>query len=537
MTDIRSDPSQPNSGSKRAISIRVYALIYILTTALMFIALLAVASYSYRYVLDERGKVSDRHVIQLRAAEELYSLYHEYEHTWKDILLRGHEPQSYHEYLSSFYELERTILSDVENQALALGQDTQSLQALRTFKEEFRQIGRLYRRALRTYNEAISDPQFAADEVTQNSIYDPVRRINELIDSLEASRQSNNQAISEEMQRFEIAIVLTMLFMIGLFLLVIYYMTSRFIISSINEGISVAEHISRGNLDNNISPESSTSEVTKLLLALRKMQENISQAQHELIAAKDEAEQSNKAKSLFLSRMSHELRTPLHAILGFGQILQMQNDSLTAQQQKNVTRIMDAGQHLLDLINEVLDLARIESNKLEITIDDIDLPAVLDECVTLMSPMAQKKSVSIINQLPEDHRCIVRGDLLRIKQALINLISNAIKYGPEYGKVILSSHTTENNMLRLEVADDGPGIPLEQQKSLFEPFKRLDESRFTEGTGIGLALTKQLVELMHGQIGVVSEPGKGSTFWLQLDLSDSSRNDGEPAENERAQGY
>ncbi len=502
----------------------------------MFIALLGVASYTYRYVLDQRVQASDWHVEQLRAAEELRFLYLEYEHAWKDILLRGHDPQSYHTYLSNFYELERHVQTAIDDQARAISRDAPSMQALNVFEDEFYQAGRLYRRALRTYNEDISDPQFAADAITHNTAYDPLGRNIELIETLEASRQNNYQQISGELQRFEIAIVLSMLFLICVFLLTIYYLTSRYIITSINDGISLAENISRGDLKNNIKIESSTSEVNKLLLSLRQMQVNINRTQRELIEAKEEAEQSNKAKSVFLSRMSHELRTPLHAILGFGQILQMRQENLSPQQQKNIGRIMEAGQHLLDLINEVLDLARIENNKLDITIDDVELTDIVSECISLTEPMAQQKQASVVNRIADDQHYVVRGDFLRVKQALINLMTNAIIYGPEHGQVVISCSIQADKELRLEVTDDGPGIPLDRQHQLFEPFKRLDKTQFTEGIGIGLALTRQLVELMHGEVGVVSEPGKGSTFWIQLALSDSCRDNDRSTENERAQG-
>jgi len=536
VSEIQTDPIEASTAGKRSFSIRVTSLVFILTTALMFIGLLGLTSYSYRYAVDQREQVSNWHVTQLRAAEDLRFMYLQYEQAWKDILLRGHNPQSYHANLSNFYEQERRIQTAIVDLGRVLRPDTPSKKTLNAFEHEFFNVGRLYRRGLRTYNEDISDPQFAADAITHNPINDPVSRNIELIEALETSRQDNYQLITAEMQSFEIAIIISMFLFICVFLLAIYYLSNRFIISPINKGIALAENISRGELDNHIKAESASSEVKTLLQSLKRMQTNISNARQELISAKEQAEQSNQAKSVFLSRMSHELRTPLHAILGFGQIMQLKPDALSAQQQQNVDKIIKAGQHLLDLINDILDLARIENNRLDINIEDVELSDVISECISLIGPLAQQKSVSLVNRVPAE-QYLVRGDFLRIKQALINLVSNAIKYGPERGDVILSCSSTVDNTLRIEITDNGPGIPMKQQRLLFKPFERLDGTRFVEGTGIGLALTKQLLELMHGKVGVDSLPGKGSTFWIQLPLSDAARIDDQVLERKPVQSY
>jgi len=468
--------------------------------------------------MDQRTQVSDWHVTQLRAAEDLRYLYLKYEQTWKDILLRGHNPQSYHTQLSSFYELERRIQAAVEDLAHELGPDNSSVATLNTLELEFYQAGRLYRRALRTYNEDIGDPQFAADAIIHNARIDPVRRNTELIEALENSRHNSYQQITLEMHRFEQTIALVMLFLICAVLIAVYYLSNRFIISPIYSGISLAENISSGQLENNFEIAYATTEINKLMQSLKRMQGNINHARLELITAKEQAEQSNEAKSAFLSRMSHELRTPLHAILGFGQILQLQADSLTSRQQDNVNKIIKAGQHLLNLINKVLDLARIENNKLEISLEDVELTTIVEECITLTGPLAEEKTISVNNRIPIEQEYAVRADPLRLKQVLINLISNAIKFGFERGTVVLDSHRTPDNELRIEGIDNGPGIAVDKQPLLFKPFERIDEKRYIEGTGIGLALTKKLVELMHGKAGVESEPGRGSTFWIQLPL-------------------
>ncbi|MBT8440549.1 MAG: hypothetical protein KJO91_12525, partial [Gammaproteobacteria bacterium] len=293
MTNIHADLQSTSTLRKPTISIRTSALIFILATAIVFCALLGISTYTYRYALDQRTKVSDWHVTQLRAAEDLRYMYLKYEHTWKDILLRGHNPQSYHNQLSSFYELERRIQTAIEDMARKLGPDSPSITALYTLEQEFYQAGRLYRRALRTYNEDISDPQFAADAIINDASINPIHRNTEFIEALETSRHYSYEQITREMQRFERTIALAVLFLICIFLAAVYYFSNRFIISPINRGISLAEHISNGKFENDFDIENTTTEIKKLLQSLQQMQASVNHASQELITAKEQAEQSN----------------------------------------------------------------------------------------------------------------------------------------------------------------------------------------------------------------------------------------------------
>ncbi|WP_170972040.1 ATP-binding protein [Bacillus yapensis] len=238
----------------------------------------------------------------------------------------------------------------------------------------------------------------------------------------------------------------------------------------------------------------------------RKMEQGI-------IEAKEEAEKSNLAKSDFLSKMSHELRTPLNGILGFSQLLEL-DSTLSPQQQSFNQEILKGGRHLLSLINEILDLARIETGKLKISNDLFKIGNVIDECVRIVESSAKVKKVSIVSETSECFDKYVYSDQVRLKQIIINLLDNAIKYNREAGEVEILCKCLDT-FIEIRVRDTGMGIPINEQKSIFEPFYRLEHSHI-EGTGIGLALVNQIVQLMGGEVGVSSTPGVGSDFWVRL---------------------
>jgi len=240
----------------------------------------------------------------------------------------------------------------------------------------------------------------------------------------------------------------------------------------------------------------------------------------------ERANRANRAKSDFLSRMSHELRTPLNAILGFGQLLQ--TSPLAPGDAESVEQILKGGRHLLDLINEVLDIARIESRTVSLSIEAVSVHEVVRETVDLVLPLAAKRGVAL-HTSGSDLPSFVLADRQRLKQAMLNLLANAVKYNREGGSATVSVDPMAGSTT-IRVSDTGPGIRSEDRDRLFSPFDRLGAERTgVEGTGLGLALTKALVEGMGGSIGVESEFGTGSTFWLALPPAEDPSSMEEPA--------
>jgi len=304
--------------------------------------------------------------------------------------------------------------------------------------------------------------------------------------------------------------------------------------ASINNIIAYADNIRDGNYDAP-TPDIREYELNHLVSVLehaavkirdreKELREIQSVLEHrvelrtnDLQQAKDEADKANLAKSQFLSSMSHELRTPLNAILGFAQVLEM--DLHNSKSLTSIQEILNAGYHLLDLVNQVLDLSKIEAGHLNLTFASISLTDVLSECIVQIKSGIHNKNINIVNNVTDDSICMY-ADKTRLRQVLINILSNAIKYNCDNGSVTIDVELRENNKVYLSIKDTGLGIDKDQIGKLFDPFERLGfKGGSIDGTGIGLTVTKQLIDAMRGEIGVESKKGEGTTFWFTLSQS------------------
>lgn len=236
-----------------------------------------------------------------------------------------------------------------------------------------------------------------------------------------------------------------------------------------------------------------------------------------LLEARIAAEKANKAKSTFLTSMSHEIRTPMNAVIGFSELLQM---DLKGEQLESAKQISMAGHHLMSIINEILDLSKIDSEQSNLSIEKVNVETLIVECFKMLENMALDKNIKLHKKINTPSDFQVMADRIRLKQALLNYISNAIKYNSLDGEVEVSTRLVEPDRCRILVTDSGPGLNKEQCSIVFNPFTRLDSHvNIIEGTGIGLTITKRIIEKMNGTVGVDSEVGKGSVFWLEMPIA------------------
>lgn len=245
-------------------------------------------------------------------------------------------------------------------------------------------------------------------------------------------------------------------------------------------------------------------------------------AEAELIRAKEEAERASKFKDRFLSTMSHELRTPLNAVLGFSDLLADKRcGELNERQQRYVSHIKTGGRHLLKLINDILDLSKIEAGRMELSCEDLSVANIIAEVISAMRPLAEKKAQTLSSDADRGHA--IHADATKFKQVLLNLVGNAIKFTPEGGSIEVTAQQAGRE-IQVKVRDNGPGIPLEEQKRIFDAFYRVRKSgEGAEGTGLGLAITESLVKLQGGVLGLESEPGHGSCFYFSLPAATTVR--------------
>lgn len=240
----------------------------------------------------------------------------------------------------------------------------------------------------------------------------------------------------------------------------------------------------------------------------------------DLIEAKDQAERASRAKSDFLSSMSHELRTPMNSILGFAQLIaRAPEESRVSEHQTRIDLILNSGSHLMSMIDQLLDMSRIETDNFDATLKDVDVSLLINECIKLSEPLIDGRAIRLNVECSSENKVFVRADENQLRQVFMNILSNAIKYNSDPGVITISNECLENETIRIIVSDTGVGIPEDKLFKLFTPFDRLGhEASNIQGTGLGLSITKRLVEKMGGEIGVHSDVGIGSQFWIELPI-------------------
>lgn len=299
-------------------------------------------------------------------------------------------------------------------------------------------------------------------------------------------------------------------------ILIFSYFIGYSIVLPIRNLTRVSEEIALGDYHQHVKVDS-VDEVGRLATTFNLMTTKLQETHFGLLRQVNKAEKASLAKSEFLSRMSHELRTPMNAILGFGQILELDKDGFNATQNSNVKEILFAGEHLLELINDVLDMAKIESGKLEVSMENVHLNDVMKQCLSLIATQAKTLNLTVTDNV-SNKESVVRADFTRLKQVLINILSNAVKYNRKNGFVTVDSEMIGQHRIRINVTDSGNGLTKKEIDRLFIPFERLDKVNNVEGAGIGLVITKHLVDLMGGSIGVECKTGEGCTFWVEFEV-------------------
>ena len=306
--------------------------------------------------------------------------------------------------------------------------------------------------------------------------------------------------------------------------LIVAFAISSFITHSLRKPlkqlVNATKEVARGNLQQEIKVNGHD-EIAYLSRAFNEMVNNLYISQHALTTARDIAEHANTAKSQFLTRMSHELRTPLNAILGFAQLLEMTTAKHPdSAEYEYVENILTSGWHLLGLVEEVLDLSQIETNTTLIHKEDTDVLPFLKECIEIVRPMVDDHHLTLETEFCSTASCHLDVDPLRFKQVVLNLLTNAVKYNRRNGKIKITTECIANELLIISVHDEGEGLTEEQISSAFEAFQRFGaDDNEIGGTGIGLNITRNLVELMGGEIGVKSVKGEGSCFWVEFPLN------------------
>ena len=492
---------------RRLIGAAVFALVFVISTVGLISAVGNLRDASDRRSESERvialATGSERLVVDLESGQ-------------RGFIITGEE-----RFLAPWHAARRELPRSLRT--LAAAADGSPLQAQRA-----REVGARVRSYLRDYSVPVvrtarRDPRRAREIVRGGESQRRVDDLRARFDELIAVQENHVAAESGEAGAAgRIAIAIAWAGIGGMLVLLVAFelYMGRTVSRPLARTIRATDQIEGGDLSASV-PETGPTELTRLARSVNGMARSLREGRlkledrnAELDEARRAAERASFAKSEFLSHMSHELRTPLNGILGFGQLLEM--EGLQPPSDRYVARVLKAGRHLLDLIDELLDISRIEAGGMSLSVETVNAAGIVTDLLALMGPLAAERNITL-SALDSDEPRWVSADQQRLKQVLLNLLSNAIKYNCDGGTVQVTVAPAGSDRVRILVSDTGIGIAPEDIDRLFVPFDRLGAERTSvEGTGLGLALTRHLVELMRGTLDVASEPGVGTTFAVEL---------------------
>ncbi len=444
---------------------------------------------------------------------------------WKNVLIRGHNPADRAKYWDSFLAEEMRTRGLVEEIARSFPSSSRIGVVAKGFLDEHRKMGNKYRTALTAFSDGSDLAYQRSDALVRGQDRKPTDLFDTVVDLVAEERAKTIQRTDTEMAQKERWSRWYAFGTAGTAMLVLLLAMSKWITKPVNEAIRQARSIANGDLDIRIK-EGPIRELRNLQHALNSMATqikasyaSIAASNRELVIARDSAIESSHLKSQFLTNMSHEIRTPLNGVIGMTHLLLA--SSLSDEQRRYAQMVHSSGEILIKLINDILDLAKIEAGKLDLEILDFNLPDLLHELDGLLALHARGKGLQFSCTVAPGTPARLRGDPNRLRQVLLNLAGNAIKFTPQgevavHASVVSASATSI--VIRFVVRDTGIGIPADKQALLFRNFSQVDASttRHYGGSGLGLVISKQLVDLMDGEIGVTSVVGHGSEFWFAV---------------------
>ncbi len=448
---------------------------------------------------------------------------------WKNVLLRGHDPDDYAKYLRQFEQEESATRRSIRRVVELLDEEPQARALAEQFLRSHERLGGRYRRALETYRVTPSraDAAWVTDRLVRGIDREPTDRLDLVVERVLEVRDRRLARIEAELATVERRVagflVLTLLGALA----VIIRVVNRTVLRPIKRAEAAARRISTGDFSGEIQGHD-RDESGELLQALASMQHNLMVSREALDAqnqrlrvARDAALEAARIKAEFLANMSHELRTPLNGVLGMVQLLE--DTGLDDEQREYVGLASTSGHQLLGLINDVLDFSKLEAGRVELTAEPFRLRACVESLVSSLAPRAYRNRVEMIVDIDPGVDTVVHGDEHRLGQVLNNLVGNAVKFTRE-GEIRVVAEplrvVDEGPDVRISVVDTGVGMSRDARKRIFEAFTQADGTTTREfgGTGLGLTIARSIVGLMDGEMGVESEPGRGSTFWFTARL-------------------